>query len=100
MAPERCPRDSAKRGSGSGRNTRPRQSARGAPTAGHGSGSSFGRHCSALRGRAQPLWDRALRAVCLVRLLAKGINHSRRRLWRIPSRKAAVAPAEICSAVP
>jgi hypothetical protein len=42
----------------------------------------------------------ALRAVCLVRLLAKGINHSRRRLSRIPSRKAAVAPAEICSAVP
>ena len=30
-----------------------------------------------------------LRAVCLVRLLAKGINHSRRRLSRIPSRKAA-----------
>jgi len=49
--PERCPRDSAKRGSGSGRNTRPRQSARGAPTAGYGIGSSFGRHCSALRGR-------------------------------------------------
>jgi hypothetical protein len=27
-------------------------------------------------------------------------HHSRRRLSRIPSRKAAVAPAEICSAVP
>jgi hypothetical protein len=35
----------------------------------------------------------ALRAVCFVRLLAKGINHSRRRLSRIPSRKAVVAPA-------
>jgi hypothetical protein len=43
---------------------------------------------------------RALQAVCLVRLLAKGINHSRRRLSRIPSRKAAVAPEEICSALP
>jgi len=28
----------------------------------------------------QPGWDGALRAACLVRLLAKGINHSRRRL--------------------
>ena len=45
-------------------------------------------------------WDGALQAVCLVRLLAKGINHSRRRLSRIPSREAAVAPAEICSTVP
>jgi len=45
-------------------------------------------------------WDGALQAVCLVRLLAKGISHSRRRLSRIPSGKAAVAPAEICSAVP
>jgi hypothetical protein len=44
--------------------------------------------------------DGALRAVCLVRLLTKRINHSPRRLSRIPSRKAAVAPAEICSAVP
>ena len=44
--------------------------------------------------------DGALQAVCLVRLLAKGISHSRRRLSRNPSRKAAVAPAEICSAVP
>ena len=35
----------------------------------------------------------ALRAVCFVRLLAKGINHSRCRLSRIPSRKAVVAPA-------
>ena len=48
----------------------------------------------------QPGWDGALRAACLVRLLAKGINHSRRRLSRIPSRKAAVAPTEICSALP
>ena len=48
----------------------------------------------------QPGWDGALRAVCLVRLLAKGINHSRCRLSRIPSGKATVAPAEICSAVP
>ena len=99
----------------------------------------------------QPHWDGALRAVCLVRLLAKGnapqsvargtlrsegsgsggdvktarrtcwgvciplrgriflrktllcpsrSHHSRRRLSRIPSRKAAVAPTEICSAVP
>ena len=48
----------------------------------------------------QPKWDGVLRAVCLVRLLAKGINHSRRRLSRIPSRKTAVAPAQICSAVP
>jgi hypothetical protein len=37
--------------------------------------------------------DGALRAACLVRLLAKRVNHSRRRLSRIPSRKAAVAPA-------
>jgi hypothetical protein len=41
----------------------------------------------------------ALRAVCLVRLLAKGINHSRRRLSRIPSPQNLVAPAEICSAI-
>ena len=31
---------------------------------------------------------------------SEGINHSRRRLSRIPSRKAAVAPTEICSALP
>jgi hypothetical protein len=48
----------------------------------------------------QPRGDGALRAVCLVRLLAKGINHSRRRLSRIPSRKATVAPAETCSGLP
>ncbi|OJY08882.1 MAG: hypothetical protein BGO99_04285 [Nitrosospira sp. 56-18] len=48
----------------------------------------------------QPLWGGALRAVCLVRLLAKGISHSRRRLSRIPSRKATAAPAEIYSALP
>ena len=48
----------------------------------------------------QPGWDGALRAVCRVRLLVKGIGHSRRRLSRTPSRKAAVAPAEICSALP
>jgi len=35
----------------------------------------------------------ALRAVCFVRLLARGIDHSRRRLSRIPSRKVAVSPA-------
>jgi tRNA 2-thiouridine synthesizing protein A len=34
-----------------------------------------------------------LRACCFVRLLAKGIGHSLRRLSRFPSRKAAVAPA-------
>ncbi|MEP6878939.1 MAG: hypothetical protein ABI865_08825 [Nitrosospira sp.] len=33
-----------------------------------------------------------LRAVCFVRLVAKGINHSLPRLSRIPSRKVAVAP--------
>ena len=31
---------------------------------------------------------------------AKGISHSRRRLSRIPSRPATVAPAETCSAIP
>jgi len=37
--------------------------------------SSFGRHCSSLRGRRlillQPVWDGALRVICFVRLLAK-----------------------------
>jgi hypothetical protein len=41
----------------------------------------------------QPARDGALRAVRFVRLLAKGIDHSLRRLSRIPSREAAVAPA-------
>ena len=36
---------------------------------------------------------RRLRAACFVRLLAKGIAHSLRRLSRIPSRKTAVASA-------
>ena len=42
----------------------------------------------------QPKWDGVLRAACFVRLLAKGIDHSLRRLSRIPSRKATVAPAQ------
>ena len=55
-----------------------------APTARYGVASSSGRHCFALRGLAlfyrNPDGTAALRAVCFVRLLAKGINHSRRRL--------------------
>jgi hypothetical protein len=42
--------------------------------------------CAASPDLPQPGWDAALRAVCFVRLLAKGVNHSRRRLSRIPSR--------------
>jgi hypothetical protein len=41
----------------------------------------------------QPIRDKDLRAGCFVRLLGKGIDHSFRRLSRIPSRKAAVASA-------
>ncbi|HKX52419.1 MAG TPA: hypothetical protein VJM47_01335 [Nitrosospira sp.] len=37
--------------------------------------------------------EQALQAICFVRLLAKGVNRLRRRLSRISSPKAAVAPA-------
>jgi len=48
----------------------------------------------------QPIWDKAMRAACFVRLLAKGIDHSLRCLSRIPSRKAVVAPITTYSEVP
>jgi hypothetical protein len=41
--------------------------------------------------------DEALRAVCFVRLLAKGIDHSLRRLSRIPSAKPPSRPRGIYS---
>jgi hypothetical protein len=75
-APERSPRGPAKRGSGSGGDARPREE---------------------LSGRLQPATGSHLPSEetappCAV--------YSRRRLSRIPSRKAAVAPAKICSALP
>ncbi|HET7062225.1 MAG TPA: hypothetical protein VFI43_08620 [Nitrosospira sp.] len=48
----------------------------------------------------QPMRDEALPVVCFVRLLAKGIDHSLRRLSRIPSRKAVVALTRTYSEVP
>ena len=52
-SPERGPRGPAKRGSGSGGDARARQSVHGATAARYGVASSFGRHCSALRGLAR-----------------------------------------------
>jgi hypothetical protein len=49
---------------------------------------------------SQPGWDGALWAACFVRLLAKGDNHSRRRLSRIPSHKALVASVKTHSGTP
>ena len=59
------------------------------------------KECNAVSARfsPQPERDEALRSDCFVRLLAKGIHHSLRRLSRIPSRKAAVALAGICSEI-
>jgi hypothetical protein len=50
-APERGPRGPAKRGSGSGGDASTAQSTAGAQASRYGVASSFGRHCSALRGR-------------------------------------------------
>jgi hypothetical protein len=77
-APERSPRGPAKRGSGSG-----------------GDASTASQYCwdvgIPLRGRIF-LWKTLLRP--------SRSHHSRRRLSRIPSSKANVAPAETCSEVP
>ena len=76
MRPRAWPEGPAKRGSGSGGDAGPRQNACVAPTARYGVASSSGRHCFALRGLARlyrNLKDGALRAVCLVRLLAKDL---------------------------
>ncbi len=103
MAPKSVAQGLREAGIGQRRGCQTAPSEHGAPTARYGVASSSGRHCSALRGLARfyATWmDGALRAACLVRLLAKGISHSRRRLSHIPSRKAAGAPAEICSALP
>ena len=47
-----------------------------------------------------PTWDKALRAACFVRLLAKGIDHSLGAFRAPPSRKAIVAPTRTYSEVP
>jgi hypothetical protein len=105
---------------------RPRQNIVGSLTARYGVASSSGRHCSALRGATRSVARGALRsgdraAAGMPRprqnivgsLTARYGSHlpledtappfavySRRRLSRIPSRKAAVAPTEIRSALP
>jgi hypothetical protein len=77
-APERSPRGPAKRGSGSG-----------------GDASTAPQYCW---GAGIPLRDRIFLRKKLLRPTRS--HHSRRRLSRIPSRKATVAPAETCSGLP
>ncbi|SFH44005.1 hypothetical protein SAMN05216299_11313 [Nitrosospira sp. Nsp14] len=79
---ERCLRGPAKRGSSSGGMSRPREEPVGAFASRYGVASSFGRHCSALRGRT-------IRVVAFrASHPAKPPSRQRRFVQRFPKEKA------------
>jgi hypothetical protein len=76
----------------------PQSVARGAPRSGDRAASGMPERAKVYMGRQQPATGSHLLWKTLLRPARS--HHSRRRLSRIPSRKATAAPVEICSALP